>query len=412
MYTPNPSSGERPHGEKPAAEPRRRKRFNRRIGFWITLLVVLILIIDWMHMHHLFGHAKTKKAPPAVPVVLAQAQTANVPVTLVELGSVTPVYTVTVKTQINGQLMRVLYTEGQMVKAGELIAQIDPRPFLAQLVEYEGQLMRDQALLANGLIDLKRYQTLWKQDSTSQQVLATQQSLVRQLEGAVKIDQGLLETVKVNLIYCNITSPIDGRIGLRLVDPGNFVQTSDTTGIAVITSLNPIEVVFTIPEDSVSQVWEQFNSGKKLTVNAYDRQQNKLLSVGTLYAIDNLIDSTTGMVKLKATFTNEDYRLFPNQFVNAELIVKTLENVVVIPTAAIQRGPQGNFVYLLNTNKTVSVKPVVTGINSGNNTVINSGVLAGQSVVTEGTDKLVEGSLVSNDPPKPLVPTQATKVGV
>ena len=386
--------------DTPTSEPsRKRRRFNRRLSFWIALLILVILIADYIHIRKITA-ANQRNANKSVPVVVAKARTENVPVYLTELGTVTPTYTITVRTQINGQLLRVLYTEGQMVKAGDLLAEIDPRPYQAQLIQYEGQLERDKALLANALIDLKRYQTLWKQDSVAQQTLATQQALVQQDEGNVQTDQGLIQATKLNLIYCEIKSPVDGRVGLRLVDPGNYVQISDTTGLAVIATISPITVIFSIPEDNIPDVMDQLNAAKTLTVQAYDRQQNQLLSTGTLLTVDNEIDTTTGTVKLRAQFQNTDGHLFPNQFVNAALLVKTLNDVILIPTAAIQHGVQGDFVYLLNSDKTVSVKPIVTDVVSGNNSVVKSGLTSAQSVVIEGADKLTDGATVTVADPK------------
>lgn len=383
----------------PFHEPKKRPVFYRTTSFWLIILFILIVII--FIQHNPFSH-KHHKATPEVPVVVGAARSADVSVYLSELGGVTPVTTVTVKTQINGQLWKVLFKEGQMVKAGQLIAEIDPRPYQAQLVEFEGQLTRDKALLANALLDLQRYQTLWKQNSVAKQVLDTQVSLVQQDEGTVRVDEGLIAGVKVNLIYCEIISPVDGRVGLRLVDPGNFVQTSDTTGIAVIDTLNPIDIVFSIPEDSISDVLDQINAGQTLTVNAFDRLQNKLLATGNLLTIDNQIDPTTGMVKMKAEFQNKELTLFPNQFVNVKLLVKILHNAVVVPTAGIQHGTKNNFVYVLNNNNTVSVVPVVLGVASGDETTITSGVKPGQSIVIEGADKLTDGAAVTiSDPSHP-----------
>ncbi|MHB1948336.1 MAG: MdtA/MuxA family multidrug efflux RND transporter periplasmic adaptor subunit [Gammaproteobacteria bacterium] len=378
--------------------------FYRKTNFWLIVLALLVLII--LIQHWPFG--KKKKTPPPVPVVVATAQTTDVPVYLSELGAVTPTYTVTVRTQINGQLLRVLYKEGQMVKKGELLAEIDPRPYQAQLTQYQGQLLHDQALLANAQLDLKRYQTLWRQDSVSKQTLDTQAALVKQYMGTVKSDEGQIQAIQVNLIYCEIKSPVDGRVGLRLVDPGNFVQTSDTTGLAVIATLQPITVIFSIPEDNIPEVLAQIEAGHELTVNAYDRQQTKLLAVGKLLTIDNQIDPTTGMVKLRAQFANENNTLFPSQFVNAQLLVETLHNAIVVPTAAIQHGVQNNYVYVVNDDKTVSVKSVVTGVVSGQNTVIKSGLTTGQVVVTEGTDKLADGLTVSTSDQKQSAAKQAS----
>lgn len=374
--------------------PTPKSPFYRSTTFWWWVLAILILII--LIQHWPFG--KKNKTPPAVPVVVATAKTSDVPVYLSELGTVVPTHTITVKTQINGQLIGVYYKEGQMVKKGQLLAEIDPRPYQAQLLQYQGQLQRDQALLQNAKIDLKRYQTLWKQDSVARQVLDTQASLVNQYSGTVLADQGQIQAIKVNLAYCQITAPVDGRVGLRLVDPGNYVQTTDTTGIAVIATLQPITVIFSIPEDNVPDVMEQLNAGKTLTVQAYDRQQNKLLATGQLLTIDNQIDITTGTVKLRAQFSNENNILFPNQFVNVLLLVKTLHNVTVVPTAAIQHGGQYNFVFVVNSDQTVHIQSVTTGVVYGQNTVVTN-LKPGQIVVTEGADKLNEGTPVTIQTP-------------
>lgn len=367
------------------------KLSKRRLRFWILFfLIVLILVIYCIK----FYGTKPSKNKPRPTVVLAVVHNKNVPIYLSALGNVVATYTVTVKTLINGLLMAVYYKEGQLVKTGQLLAEIDQRPLLAQLTQYEGQLVRDEALLANAMVDLKRYQQLWKQDSISQQTLATQASLVRQYQGAVEIDKGLIESTRVNLTYCHITSPIDGRVGLRLVDPGNFVQTSDTTGIVVITTLNPITVIFTLPEDDVPKMLPQTLSGKKVIVEAYDRQQNQLLAMGRLLTMDNQIDTSTGTVKLRAQFDNENNRLFPNQFVNIKLLVTNLVNATVVPTAAIQHGNQGDFVFLLNPDFTVRVKTIKSGITFENETVIEEGLVLGQQVVVDGADKLVNGSKV------------------
>lgn len=336
-----------------------------------------------------------EQAPKPIQVVVAPVEHRDVPVYLSALGGVTPTYSVTVRTQINGILMRVLFREGQLVKAGDLLAEIDSRPYEAQLIQYEGQLARDQALLDNALIDLKRYQTLWKQDSVSQQTLATQESLVRQYQGNVQTDEGLIETTKVNLIYCKITAPVDGRIGLRLVDPGNFVQTSDTGGIAVVNTLDPITVIFTIPEDNIPEVTQKIYAGEKLTTYAYDRQQTTLLATGTVLTIDNQVNPSTGTVRIRAQFNNKDNALFPSQFVNIRLLVKTLWNAIVVPTAAIQFSPKGTFVYVINPNQTVRVDPVIIGVTTGDITTISSGITTGQSVVIEGGDNLTDGAKVT-----------------
>jgi len=367
---------------------------HRRLSFWVIMFLIVVAVGIYRSKHA--PTSAKGKGSQLAPVVVALVKSQDVPIYLDALGSVTPTYSVTVRTQINGTLMRVLYREGQIVKAGDLLAEIDSRPYLAQLTQFEGQLARDQAQLANAKIDLKRYQTLWKQDSVSQQTLATQAALVKQLEGTVKLDEGQLQATKVNLIYCKITSPIDGRIGLRLVDPGNYVQTTDTAGIAVVNMLNPITVIFSIPEDNIPEVMRKTYAGEGLRVDAYDRQQNKLLAEGKLLTVDNQIDPTTGTVKLKAQFQNEKSTLFPSQFVNVRLLVNILKNATTVPTAAIQNSAKGRFVYVLNTKEmTVKVTPVEVGITMDDTTTIHSGVTPGESVITAGTDKLTDGAKVT-----------------
>ncbi len=360
---------------------------------WGIIIIILVLIV--LIWYFLVRERHKENVVKPIPVVSASSSRQEVPIYLSGLGSVTPQYSVTVRTQINGILMKVLYKEGQMVKAGDLLALIDTRPYEALLTQYEGDLKRDTALLANARIDLQRYQKLWKQDSISQQVLATQISLVEQYEGAVKTDQGLIQGTKINLIYCHITSPVDGRIGLRLVDPGNVVQTTDTNGIAIVNTLNPITVIFTLPEDNVQQIIPYAYANKSIVVRAYDRQQNQLLATGKLLTIDNQINQTTGTVKLRAIFHNKDNRLFANQFVNVKILIKTLHDATTVPTAAIQHSTTiGDFVFILNKDNTVTSKPVITGPVSGDDTVINKGIGPGQLVVVEGADKLRDGSKV------------------
>jgi membrane fusion protein, multidrug efflux system len=378
--------------EKISPNKKEDKSTRQGLSYWLLLplLLVLALVIYFVNSRHI-KHVPVRKA---ATVVLAVVQKKNVPVIISALGNVTATYTVTVKTQINGLLMSVNFKEGQLVKAGELLAEIDQRLLLAQLTQYEGQLIRDQALLANAQIDLKRYQRLWQQNSVSQQTLATQESLVRQYEGAIKVDQGLIESTKVSLVYTHITSPVDGRIGLRLVDPGNFVQTTDTTGIAIITTLDPITVIFVVPEDDVPKLLPLVFAHKNVSVEAYDRQQNKLLATGTLLTIDNEINTSTGTVRLRAEFANKENKLFANQFVNIKLQVATIANATIVPTAAIMHGSKGEFVYLVKPNFTVTAKPIKSGLTSGDDTVIEKGLRLGEQVVTQGTDKLSEGTKV------------------
>jgi membrane fusion protein, multidrug efflux system len=293
------------------------------------------------------------------------------------LGTVTPIATVTVQTQINGILTDVGFTEGQLVKKGDFLAQIDQRPYEYLKEQYEGQLAHDQGLLAQ------------------RQQAEDQIFIVQQYAGSVKQDQGLIDAQALNISYCRIVSPITGRVGLRLVDPGNYVQTSNSTGIAVLTQLQPITVIFTIAEDELPGIMPQFNAGTPLVVTAYDRANLRELATGKVAAIDNQIDTTTGTVKVRAQFDNTDNALFPNQFVNARLLVQTLKNVVTVPTSAIQRGAPGAYVYVINADNTVSVRQVTTGAVDGNITQVRSGLSAGERVVIDGTDRLRDGLKVT-----------------
>lgn len=373
---------------------RGRPRFNlhHKLSFWLFLLFIILCV----SLSLKFIKVKQTTMPQGVAVVLAPVTVSDVPVYLTALGTVTPTYSVRVRTQINGQLMRVLFTEGQLVKAGDVLAEVDPRLYEAQLMQYQGQLARDQALLANAKIDLERYAVLVKKNAVTQQTYATQGALVKQYEGNIKTDQGLIEGIKVNLIYSKITSPVDGRVGLRLVDAGNFVQTTDTDGIAIINTLNPITVIFTLAEDNIPELVQSIYQGKKFTVEAYDRQQLKRLATGTLATMDNQIDTSTGTVKFRANFANDENALFPNQFVNVRLLVKTLPHMLRVPTAAIQYGNQGAFVYVFDEkNNVVKSKPVKVSVDDGENTAITSGVTLGQQVVVMGGDNLTDGASVT-----------------
>lgn len=358
---------------------------------WIVIAVIMLIVCVRMIMHF---SSNPKEKMPTTTVATASVKTNNVPIYFSALGTVDPETVITVRTQISGILTHVYFKDGQMVKAGDVLAEIDSRPYQAQLLQSQGQLLRDNALLHNAKIDLKRYQNLYQSRSVSEQTLNTQQSLVKQYEGTVKIDQGQIDAAKTNIDYCKITSPTSGRIGIGIVDEGNYVQTADVNGIAVITSLDPIDVLFSLPEEDVTIIEKNFHTDNKLTVDVYDRDQNTLLASGNLVAIDNQVNVSTGTVNFKAKFKNETDALFPNQFVNVKLLVTTLQNALVIPTAAVQQSTEGPYVYRYNTNKTVSRVDIKTGPVSGNNTVVTSGLTVNQIIVISGTDKLFDGAPV------------------
>ena len=329
------------------------------------------------------------------PVGIAKANLGDIDVTLNALGTVTPLATVTVKPQVGGQLVKIDFTEGQTVRAGQTLAEIDPRPYQAVLDQAQGQLARDQAQLANAQVDLNRYQTLLAQNSIAQQQADTQAALVRQLQGTVKSDQANVETAMINLDYASVKSPITGRVGLRQVDLGNVLIAGQSTGIVVVTQLQPISAVFSVPEDSIDQIMDRVRRGAQLRAQAYDRAQTHLIATGTLSTVDNQIDTTTGTVKLRAVFENPDNDLFPNQFVNIVLLVDTLHNQIVVPVAAIQRGASGTFVYVVNiANHAVSMRAVTLGQTNEDRVAIAQGVMAGDTVVVDGADRLRDGARV------------------
>ncbi|NWJ42107.1 MAG: MdtA/MuxA family multidrug efflux RND transporter periplasmic adaptor subunit [Geothrix sp.] len=359
-----------------------------------------VLLCGWF----LFGRGG-KKDPAAngagrpVPVAVAQARKGDMAVHLTGLGTVTAMNSVTVKSRVDGQLVRIDFTEGQMVKEGQLLAEIDPRPFQVQLMQAEGQYAKDQAAFQNAAADLRRLQGLVQQGIISRQQLDTQSSAVTQFEAALKSDQAQVESAKLNLVYSRITAPIAGRVGLRLVDAGNMIRATDANGLATIAPVQPINVVFAVPADSIQKVLGQSAKGGKLPVEAWDRDLKSRLALGSLSAIDNQVDTTTGTVRLKALFANEDRILFPNQFVNAQLLVDTLKGVVIVPTAAIQRGPQGAFLYVVKADSTVDLRIIEVQGTDGDESAVVKGLAGGETIVIDGLEKLRPGSKVAL--PKP-----------
>ena len=393
-----PAPAESPAPEtEPVPEPSPAKPGRR--GLWIgiglvALIVAAIVISRSGNSASKAQAAARARAQAAIPVVVAPAQTADFPVYLTGLGTVTPLATVTVRSRVDGQLLRVDFREGQLVKEGEVLAEIDPRPFQVQLTQAEGQLAKDEALLANTKLDLNRFKDLVAQGLIPQQQYDAQVSTVAQAEASIKTDQGSIDAAKLNLTYARITAPITGRAGLRQVDPGNMVHATDQGGIVVLTQLDPIAVLFTLPEDSLQVVLRKIRGGATLPVEAWDRDLKTRLETGKLLTVDNQIDPTTGTVRLKAQFDNHDSGLFPQQFVNVRLLVDTLSHVVVVPSAAIQRTTRGPAVFVVGADDKVAMRIVEVPQQSDSRAVIAKGVSAGELVVVDGVDKLQEGSKV------------------
>ena len=378
--------------ERPAAATKRRRR-----SLWPWLVLLLLLLAAGFLVSRLGGGAQQGHAakPPPQSVSVAAAIAADMQVADDGLGTVTSLASVTVQSQISGVLQEVGYREGQIVHQGDFLAQIDPRPTQALLDQARGTLARDQGLLRQAQTDARRYALLQKQDSIGRQQAEDQQFVVQQYEGSIAADQGAVETQLVNLAFCRITSPITGRVGLRQVDAGNYVTPALANGLVVVTQLDPISVIFTLPEDDIDAIQAQLRVGATLPVVVTDRSNTTQLAIGTLSALDNQIDTSTGTVKLRALFTGADARLFPNQFVNVRLIVSTVHDAVTVPNAALQTGAPGGFVYLLQLDGTVGVRAVRTGITDASRTQILSGLALGDRVVVDGADRLKDGAPVN-----------------
>src|SRR2546422_708938 len=400
MATPEPSfdSASSPEAARPSAKKRA----------WLWLVLVAIVIGGGLYYRSVraAGDARKARAGPgggsgrgrrgnfAVPVVVATAQRGDLPLYLNGLGNVAAFNTVTVRSRVDGQIVNVAFQEGQFVKEGNLLIQMDPRPFQVQLEQAQGQLAKDQAQLHDAQANLGRYDALFKEGVIPKQQRDTQQATVEQFEGAIKTDQAQIDNAKLQLTYCHITAPISGRVGLRLVDPGNIVHANDQNGLVIITQLQPIAALFSLPQDPLPQVYSKLRAGIHLPVEAYDRDNTTKIATGKLLTIDNQIDPMTGTYKLKAVFNNEDHVLFPNQFVNVHLLVDTKRNLTLVPAAALQRGPQGSYVYAVAGDNTVKIRPVTIALVAGNSAGLSAGLQPGEMVVTDGQDKLQDGSKV------------------
>jgi membrane fusion protein, multidrug efflux system len=389
---PDPADNVNSASKTPAADRKRRR--SRHWIAWPGVLLLACLAAALLWRRHEAGQSQPPRTPPPIPVVVAQAQKGDIGVYVTGLGAVTPLNTITVTTRVDGQLMAVKYKEGEKVRRGDPLVEIDPRPFQVALEQAEAQLVKDQAALQNAQIDLKRYEELITKNAVSQQILQTQRATVAQAEATVKNDQATIAGATLNLIYCHITAPISGRIGLRLVDPGNFVSAAAATPLLVITQTQPISIIFTIPEQALASVRAPLRAGKTLSVDAIDRNGQQILAKGELTTLDNQIDQTTGTLRLRATVPNTDDALFPNQFVNARMLVQEKRGVTLIPNAAVQRNAQATFVYVVNPDQSVAIRNVKLGTVDDERSEVVMGIRPNELVVTQGVDRLQAGSRV------------------
>jgi multidrug efflux system membrane fusion protein len=390
--TPKPASSEpvtHPPDQSPPDSPPKKQH-----GWIVWVIVGVVLVLGFIGYRMMAGGKKPTPTPQPVPVATATARKGDIGVNVDALGAVTPLATVSVPSQVAGQLTKINFVEGQMVKAGDVLAEIDDRPYQAVLKAAEGQLERDQALLAEARMDLKRYQAAFEQHAVPKQQLDDQQALVDQEVGTVKYDQGQVDSAKVQVGYCHITAYISGRIGLRLLDPGNIVLSTSTNGLAVITQLQPISVFFSVAEDYLPAIQHQLAVGHTMTVQAFDRAQQTNLASGVVIALDNLIDAGTGTIRIRASFPNETLALFPNQFVNARLLIDTLHDQTLIPSATIQRNGQATFVFIVQSDETVEMRPVKVGATDGDTTAVD-GVKPGEVLVADNFNRLQDKGKVT-----------------
>jgi multidrug efflux system membrane fusion protein len=383
-----------------SASPQHQQASRRRRLTWIIGLVVLVLGMAWLIHHRIasagkqqhFGRGAMMGGP--MPVSVGKVGTADVPVVIEALGTVTPLATVQIRPQVTGPLIKIPFSEGQIVKAGDLLAEIDPRPYQAALDSAQGQLEKDQAALAGARIDLARYKRELQEDAVAAQTYTDQIATVHGDEAAVAADQAALETARLNLSYTRMTSPVTGLVGLRQVDIGNLLQANQTQQVVTVTQMQPMSVLFSVPENDLTQVFEQLHQGGKLVAQAWDRGMQQLITSGTLSSVDNEINTSTGTLNMRAMFDNKDLALYPNEFVNIKLVVTTLKNQIVVPGSAVENGPSSNFVYIVNPDHTVTMRTVATGPTDGNNIAVTKGLTVGETVVTDGADQLRDGQQV------------------